>query len=108
MAIPRLVPALDTEPADATALRAEVRAFLDEQRAAGTFTPAVDAWLCGWDEKFTTALAARGWLGMTVPKEYGGQAIRFCIDSWSPRNFWPRGCPWPRTGSPTGRSSRRC
>lgn len=77
MPIPRLVPALDTEPADATALRAEVRAFLDEQRAAGTFTPAVDAWLCGWDENFTTALAARGWLGMTVPKEYGGQGRSF-------------------------------
>ena len=77
MPIPRLVPVLDTEAADATALRAEVRAFLEEQRAAGTFTPAVDAWLCGWDEEFTAALAARGWLGMTVPKEYGGQSRSF-------------------------------
>jgi len=77
MAIPRLVPPLDGEPADATALRAEVRAFLAEQRAAGAYTPAVDAWLSSWDEDFTAALAARGWLGMTVPKEYGGQGRSF-------------------------------
>lgn len=53
-------------------LRAEVRAFLAEQLAAGTFTPSVDAWLSGWDERFSAALAARGWVGMTVPTEYGG------------------------------------
>ncbi|MGE0216769.1 acyl-CoA dehydrogenase family protein [Mycolicibacterium sp.] len=73
----RLVPPVGTEQAATAALRAEVRAFLAEQRAAGTFTPSVDAWLCGWDEKFTAALAARGWLGMTVPKHYGGQGLSF-------------------------------
>ena len=54
------------------ALRAEVRCFLAEQLTAGTFTPQPDSWLSGWDETFTAALAARGWLGMTVPKRYGG------------------------------------
>ncbi|OBF13781.1 acyl-CoA dehydrogenase family protein [Mycobacterium sp. ACS4331] len=77
MALPRLVPAASTEPANTTALRAEVRAFLADQLAAGTFTPAVDAWLCGWDENFTRALAARGWLGMTVPEAYGGHGRSF-------------------------------
>ncbi|MEH3140548.1 MAG: acyl-CoA dehydrogenase family protein [Mycobacterium kyogaense] len=58
-------------------LRGEVRAFVAEQLAAGAFTPSVDSWLCGWDEAFTTALARRGWLGMTVPQCYGGHGRTF-------------------------------
>lgn len=77
MALPRLVPAATAASTSTAALRAEVRAFLAEQLAAGTFTPSVDAWLCGWDETFTAALAAHGWLGMTVPKEYGGHGRSF-------------------------------
>lgn len=77
MALPRLVPVATAASASTATLRAEVRAFLAQQLAAGTFTPSVDAWLCGWDETFTAALAARGWLGMTVPKEYGGQGRSF-------------------------------
>lgn len=77
MAPPRLVPPAATEPAGTVALRYEVREFLAEQRAAGLFTPSVDAWLTGWDEQFTAALAARGWLGMTVPVAYGGHGRTF-------------------------------
>lgn len=77
MPLPRLVPPATGDPADTAVLRAEVRAFLAEQLAAGAFTPSVDAWLCGWSETFTGALAARGWLGMTVPKEYGGAGRSF-------------------------------
>lgn len=68
----RLVPPGIIEDEAMTDLRAEVRQFVAEQLAAGTFTPSVDAWLSRWDEKFTKALAERGWLGMTVPAEYGG------------------------------------
>ncbi len=53
-------------------LRAEVRAFLGEQAAAGTFQPTIDCWLSGWDEPFSRALAERGWVGMTIPVEHGG------------------------------------
>ncbi|EHI12162.1 acyl-CoA dehydrogenase family protein [Mycolicibacterium thermoresistibile] len=53
-------------------LRAEVREFLDEERAAGRFTPRCDAWLVGWDPEFSRRLAGRGWLGMTLPARYGG------------------------------------
>jgi len=74
--LPRLVPAAGVE-ASTDALRAEVRSFLTEQRAAGHYTPSVDAWLSGWDEDFTRALADRGWLGMTVPPEYGGHGRSF-------------------------------
>ncbi len=53
-------------------LRADVRSFLAEARASGQFTPRVDAWLAGWDPAFSQALAARGWIGMTIPVEHGG------------------------------------
>ncbi|MCW2613168.1 MAG: acyl-CoA dehydrogenase protein [Frankiales bacterium] len=58
--------------AEVLRLRAEVRDFLREEQAAGRFTPRCDAWLAGWDESFSRRLAARGWLGMTLPAEYGG------------------------------------
>jgi alkylation response protein AidB-like acyl-CoA dehydrogenase len=54
-------------------LRSAVRAFLRSQE----FTPAVDAWHSGWDEEFTRALAARGWIGMTIPEKYGGGGRTF-------------------------------
>ncbi len=78
MALPRLVPRAGIDlPSTTETLRTEVRRFLAEQLAAGLFTPSVDAWLSGWDENFTAALAARGWLGMTVPVEYGGHGRSF-------------------------------
>lgn len=77
MTISRLLPPATVDASATHDLRAEVRAFLADQLAAGRFTPAVDAWLTGWDEDFTTALAERGWLGMTVPVEYGGHGRTF-------------------------------
>ncbi|HEY4005625.1 MAG TPA: acyl-CoA dehydrogenase family protein [Pseudonocardia sp.] len=53
-------------------LRREVREFLAKERAEGHFTPRCDVWLSGWDERFSRELGARGWLGMTLPTEYGG------------------------------------
>ncbi len=60
------------KPSSFASLRADVRAFLEESRSAGRFTPGVDSWLAGWDEDFSRALGERGWLGMTIPTEYGG------------------------------------
>jgi alkylation response protein AidB-like acyl-CoA dehydrogenase len=72
----RLVPPVSDDSDEARsllhALRAEVRAFVVAQRREGRIPPRVDSWLTGWDEEFTHALAAMGWLGMTVPVEYGG------------------------------------
>lgn len=59
------------DPSWAT-LRAEVRGFLAEQLRDGVFTPRVDGWLTGWSAEFSRSLAARGWVGMTIPREYGG------------------------------------
>jgi len=77
MALPRLVPRAAIDPSTTQGLRNEVRQFLAEQLAAGTFTPSVDVWLSGWDEHFTAVLAERGWLGMTVPVAYGGHGRSF-------------------------------
>jgi acyl-CoA dehydrogenase len=67
-----LVPPVASVPSEVDDLRAEVRAFLDSELAAGRYTPRCDAWLAGWDEQFSRALAQRGWIGMTLPTEYGG------------------------------------
>ena len=67
-----LLPPTRPLPAGAAELRSEVREFLAAERAAGRFIPACDAWLSGWDESFSRRLAERGWIGMTIPPEYGG------------------------------------
>ncbi|CQD04612.1 acyl-CoA dehydrogenase [Mycolicibacterium conceptionense] len=68
----RLVPPVAGDPNALDELRLQVRQFIAEQQRAGTIGRYADSWLTGWDEDFSRALAARGWLGMTVPVEYGG------------------------------------
>ena len=68
----RLVPPPVALGAESETLRRDVRAFLAAERAAGGFVPQVDSWIAGWDEEFSRKLGARGWLGMTIPQEYGG------------------------------------
>jgi alkylation response protein AidB-like acyl-CoA dehydrogenase len=62
------------EPALA-ALRASVRAFLIADRDEFSWQPSVDAWLSSWDEGFSARLGDAGFLGMTIPREYGGQGL---------------------------------
>lgn len=52
-------------------MRADIRAFLAEQRRQGSFEPCSDSWLA-CDPEFSRKLGAAGWLGMTWPKKYGG------------------------------------
>lgn len=54
-------------------LRREVREFLEAALQAQRFTPRVDAWLAGFSAEFSRELGSRGWLGMTWPRQYGGQ-----------------------------------
>ena len=58
--------------AAADTLRAEVREFLAGRRTAGAFEPRCDAWMTAADPAFSRLLGERGWLGMTLPREYGG------------------------------------
>lgn len=55
----------------AEALRAEVRAFLAEHLPARASTRGVGSW-GGQDRDFSRKMGARGWIGMTWPKRYGG------------------------------------
>jgi acyl-CoA dehydrogenase len=67
-----LVPTVTGPDGDWTTLRKKVRAVLREARDAAVFETRCDSWHTGWDEHFTRLLADHGWVGMTVPREYGG------------------------------------
>src|SRR5437588_8807603 len=60
-------------PPECEALRREVRAFIAEQVAAGTFDPAQVGHGEGQSPAFSRRVGAKGWIGMTWPKKYGGQ-----------------------------------
>ena len=57
------------------ALRGSLREFLVADRAEFGWTPSVDAWLSRWDEEFSARLGAAGFLGLTIPPEYGGHGL---------------------------------
>src|SRR5215471_4237517 len=60
-------------PPECEALRREVRAFIAEEVAAGTFDPAQVGHGEGQSPAFSRKVGAKGWIGMTWPKKYGGQ-----------------------------------
>ena len=64
-------------PPEAEALREEVRAFLAGEIAAGTVDPAGLGGRGAFDRAFSRRVGARGWIGMTWPKRYGGQERGF-------------------------------
>jgi alkylation response protein AidB-like acyl-CoA dehydrogenase len=57
--------------------RQEVRDFLENEIEKGYWEPACDAWIQNFDPGFTKRVAQRGWIGLTWPKEYGGQGLRY-------------------------------
>src|SRR5450759_3939740 len=64
-------------PPECEKLRKEVRAFLADEIAAGTFDPHSPQ---GGDSDvpgFSKRVGERGWIGMTWPKKYGGQERSF-------------------------------
>src|SRR5262249_54357096 len=58
--------------ADQEALRQEIHTF---ERAALPEPPDIpeDAWIIGFERAFSKKLSARGWIGLTWPRAYGGQ-----------------------------------
>ena len=58
-------------PAEDEALRAPVRAFLAQALADVPARVRAKSW-SGYDGAFSRELGARGWLGITLPTEYGG------------------------------------
>lgn len=71
---------LPSIPPEADDLRREVRAFIAEERAAGHLPPPSRIGL-GFSVETTRRIAARGWIGLTWPKRYGGQE-RSAIDRY--------------------------
>src|SRR5215467_15208559 len=59
-------------PPECQALRRQVRAFLAEEIEAGTFNPHEAGNDHGYSEEFSRRVGAKGWIGMTWPKKYGG------------------------------------
>ncbi|HUZ33091.1 MAG TPA: acyl-CoA dehydrogenase family protein [Xanthobacteraceae bacterium] len=59
-------------PPECAKLREEVRAFLTEEIAAGTFDPHRPDDGEGYNRAFSRRVGAKGWIGMTWPKRYGG------------------------------------
>jgi len=64
-------------PDSAQALRAEVRAFIRDEVAAGTFEPRRGVTSAVFNAEFSRKVGARGWIGMTWPKKYGGRERSF-------------------------------
>jgi hypothetical protein len=61
-------------PAEAEAMRAEVRAFLGEHAPARAPAQRARTWTA-WDADFSRRLAARGWVGLTMPPQLGGAGL---------------------------------
>ena len=62
-------------PPECKELRQEVRAFLKQEIDAGTFSPhgSSKSGSVETARAFARKVGARGWIGMTWPKQYGGQ-----------------------------------
>ncbi|MDB5869846.1 MAG: hypothetical protein JWP96_2178 [Polaromonas sp.] len=58
-------------PPDAEPLREQVRGFLSEALKDRSPLKRADSWM-GADPEFSRELGRRGWLGMALPKRYGG------------------------------------
>lgn len=92
-------------PAEDEALREPVRAFLAEALKDLASEDRIRSWM-GFDATFSRALAERGWIGMTLPVEYGGGGAA-PSRGW----FWSRKCwrlvhRWRPIGLPTGKVAR--
>ena len=63
-------------PPEAEAFRDEVRVFLREALGSRAAVRRARSW-GGFDPEFSKKLGARGWIGLTWPKKYGGQERSF-------------------------------
>ena len=64
-------------PPQCETLRREVRAFIAEEVAAGTFNPDQPGHGDSHNRELSRRIGERGWIGMTWPKKYGGHERSF-------------------------------
>ena len=78
-------------------LQAEVRDFLATELPRGSYDPALGMG-AGNDKEFSKKMAAKGWLGMALPKQYGGHdrsaVDRFVVVEELLRSGAPIGYHW--------------
>lgn len=78
--------------------RQEVREFLENEIRQGLWEPMCDGWIQGYNPDFTRRVAQRGWIGLTWPKEYGGQGRshidRLILTEEMLRYGAPAACHW--------------
>jgi len=78
--------------------REEVRDFLEGEIEQGLWEPSCDAWIQGYNPEFTKRVAQKRWMGLTWPKEYGGQersfVDRFILTEEMLRYGAPAACHW--------------
>jgi acyl-CoA dehydrogenase len=78
--------------------RQEVRDFLEGEIKQGLWEPSCDAWIMGHNPEFTRRVAKKGWIGLTWPKEYGGQGRsyidRLILTEEMLRYGAPAACHW--------------
>ncbi|MGB5757329.1 MAG: acyl-CoA dehydrogenase family protein [Acidimicrobiales bacterium] len=83
--------------ADELRLQADVRAFLAAELPPGSYERALGMG-AGKDKEFSKKLAAKGWLGMALPKKYGGHdrtaVDRFVVVEELLRHGAPVGYHW--------------
>ena len=84
--------------AEQDAFRSEVAGFLEDEIKKGLWRPMTDGWIQGQDPAFSKRLAARGWIGISWPKELGGggrSAVdRMILTEEILRHGAPAGCHW--------------
>ncbi|HBD39705.1 MAG TPA: acyl-CoA dehydrogenase, partial [Cupriavidus sp.] len=61
-------------PPEAEAFRAEVKAFLADMQPKAPPSKRARSWM-GFDADFSRKLAGRGWVGITLPAQYGGAGL---------------------------------
>jgi len=59
--------------------RGEIRDFIRKELEQGSFQEIQNAWIEGFSKEFSRKMSKNGWIGLTWPKEYGGQG-RSCMD----------------------------
>jgi len=78
--------------------RLEVRDFLEGEIKQGLWEPVCDCWIMGYDPEFSKRVGAKGWIGLTWPKEHGGQGRshtdRLVLTEEMLRYGAPAACHW--------------
>lgn len=67
--------ALRADDGELATLRNDLRRFLTEDADRFGWQPEVDCWLSRWDADFSVRLAQAGFVGLTIPTEYGGRGL---------------------------------